>query len=151
MTDINPPYAEFDAPCTRRKLRRGDHGDVPIGAVVLDASGEVIGAGHNRREADRDPTAHAEVLALRDAAARLGDLAAGRLHPGGHPRAVHHVRRGPRAGPGGAIGLRRLERGDGGGRARCGTSSATGACTTGPKWSPASWLTSAARCCDLLR
>ena len=40
-------------------------GEVPVGAVVLSAAGEVIGAGHNRREARVDPTAHAEVLALR--------------------------------------------------------------------------------------
>jgi len=44
-------------------------GDIPIGAVVLDAGGDVVGRGHNRREADSDPTAHAEVLALRHAAA----------------------------------------------------------------------------------
>ncbi len=48
-------------------------GDVPIGAVVVhDPTGEVIGRGRNRREADRDPTAHAEIVALRDAAAKLG-------------------------------------------------------------------------------
>jgi len=47
-------------------------GDVPIGAVVLDAQGEVVGSGFNRREADADPTAHAEVLALREAAHALG-------------------------------------------------------------------------------
>jgi tRNA(adenine34) deaminase len=47
-------------------------GDVPIGAVVLDAAGTAIAAGFNRREADADPTAHAEVLALREAAHRLG-------------------------------------------------------------------------------
>jgi tRNA(adenine34) deaminase len=48
-------------------------GEVPIGCVVFDdAAGEVIGRGYNRREADRDPTAHAEVLALRAAAARRG-------------------------------------------------------------------------------
>ncbi|NYE95823.1 tRNA(adenine34) deaminase [Psychromicrobium silvestre] len=46
--------------------------DVPIGAVVLDASGHVIGTGRNRREADGDPTAHAEVLAIRAAAWALG-------------------------------------------------------------------------------
>lgn len=46
-------------------------GDVPIGAVVLDAAGTVLSTGFNRREADGDPTAHAEVLALRDAA-RVG-------------------------------------------------------------------------------
>ena len=47
------------------------HGDVPIGAVVVRA-GEVVGAGHNERELRRDPTAHAEILALREAAGSLG-------------------------------------------------------------------------------
>jgi tRNA(adenine34) deaminase len=46
--------------------------DVPVGAIVLDAAAEVIGAGHNRREETGDPTAHAEIVALRAAAARLG-------------------------------------------------------------------------------
>jgi tRNA(adenine34) deaminase len=48
-------------------------GDVPIGAVVVDESGAVVGRGRNRREADADPTAHAEILALRAAAARRGE------------------------------------------------------------------------------
>jgi tRNA(adenine34) deaminase len=48
-------------------------GDIPVGAVVLDAEGTVIGRGRNRREADADPTAHAEVLALREAAAARGE------------------------------------------------------------------------------
>jgi tRNA(adenine34) deaminase len=49
------------------------HGDVPIGAVVARAdSGEVVSRGHNRREQRADPTAHAELLALRDAANALG-------------------------------------------------------------------------------
>ena len=47
-------------------------GDVPVGAVVVSPSGEVLGTGHNAREATGDPTAHAEVLALRAAAAALG-------------------------------------------------------------------------------
>jgi tRNA(adenine34) deaminase len=47
------------------------HGDVPVGAVVVRA-GEVIARAHNQREATGDPTAHAEVLALRAAAAFLG-------------------------------------------------------------------------------
>ena len=47
-------------------------GEVPIGAVVIDADGQVVGVGRNRREADHDPTAHAEMLALREAAARIG-------------------------------------------------------------------------------
>lgn len=46
--------------------------DVPVGAVVLDASGTVIGRGHNTREAAKDPTGHAEIVALREAAERLG-------------------------------------------------------------------------------
>jgi tRNA(adenine34) deaminase len=48
-------------------------GDVPIGAVVLDPAGEVIGRGRNVREAAGDPTGHAEVVALRDAARHLGE------------------------------------------------------------------------------
>ena len=48
------------------------HGDVPIGAVVLDPSGAVIAGAHNERELTADPTAHAEVLALRRAAEALG-------------------------------------------------------------------------------
>jgi tRNA(adenine34) deaminase len=48
------------------------HGDVPIGALVVTADGEVVGQGHNERELHGDPTAHAEVLALRRASERLG-------------------------------------------------------------------------------
>ena len=47
-------------------------GDVPIGAVVVDPTRQVIGAGRNQREALRDPTAHAELVALRAAASRRG-------------------------------------------------------------------------------
>ena len=47
--------------------------DVPIGSVVLDESGAVVGRGRNRREADGDPTGHAEVLALRQASAARGE------------------------------------------------------------------------------
>jgi len=48
-------------------------GDVPVGAVVVDSSGTVIGTGRNVREADSDPTGHAEVVALRGAAAARGE------------------------------------------------------------------------------
>lgn len=48
------------------------HGDVPIGAVVLDESGTVVARAHNERELAGDPTAHAEVLALRRASAERG-------------------------------------------------------------------------------
>ncbi|KAA9133949.1 nucleoside deaminase [Microbacterium caowuchunii] len=50
----------------------GAAGDVPVGAVVIDASGRVIGEGRNEREATGDPTAHAEVVALRRAAEATG-------------------------------------------------------------------------------
>ena len=46
-------------------------GDVPIGAVAV-RQGAIIGRGHNRREADNDPTAHAEIIAIKEAAAALG-------------------------------------------------------------------------------
>jgi tRNA(adenine34) deaminase len=46
--------------------------DVPVGAVVVNESGIVIGRGHNEREATADPTAHAEIVAIRQAAERLG-------------------------------------------------------------------------------
>ncbi len=46
--------------------------DVPVGAVVLDADGAVVARARNRREADRDPTAHAEILAIRAAAKAAG-------------------------------------------------------------------------------
>ena len=48
-------------------------GEIPIGAVVLDADGAIIARAHNQRESRVDPTAHAEVLALRDAAAARGE------------------------------------------------------------------------------
>jgi tRNA(adenine34) deaminase len=50
-----------------------DTGDVPVGAVVLDAAGAVIARGRNRREADGDPTAHAEIVAIRAAARSVGE------------------------------------------------------------------------------
>jgi tRNA(adenine34) deaminase len=48
------------------------HDDVPVGAVVIGPDGEVLARRHNERELAKDPTAHAEILALRDAAATLG-------------------------------------------------------------------------------
>lgn len=48
-------------------------GDVPIGAVVIDPAGEIVGRGRNLREADADPTGHAEVVALREAARGRGE------------------------------------------------------------------------------
>lgn len=68
-----PAVTDLDA--MRRALAEAEaalaHGDVPVGAVVV-TGGEVVAARHNERESTGDPTAHAEVLALRDAAAALG-------------------------------------------------------------------------------
>src|SRR3712207_3190999 len=66
------PRDEWFMRLALREAERGlEHDDVPIGAVLVHA-GEVIGAAHNERELRNDPTAHAEVLALRAAAAQLG-------------------------------------------------------------------------------
>jgi tRNA(adenine34) deaminase len=55
----------------REASRALEHDDIPVGAVVVK-DGDVIGSGHNERELRCDPTAHAEVIALRDAARTLG-------------------------------------------------------------------------------
>ena len=72
MTGRFFPRDEYFMRLALREAERAlEHDDVPIGAVVV-RDGEVIGAGANERELRGDPTAHAEVLALREAAARLG-------------------------------------------------------------------------------
>ncbi|MBO3663043.1 nucleoside deaminase [Microbacterium stercoris] len=67
---------EADDAALRRALALGaaaaDAGEVPVGALVLDAGGRVIGEGRNRREVDLDPSAHAEVVAMREAAREIG-------------------------------------------------------------------------------
>jgi len=67
---------EADDVAMRRALALGaaaaDAGEVPVGALVLDAAGRVIGEGRNRREVDHDPSAHAEVVAMREAARAIG-------------------------------------------------------------------------------
>ncbi len=50
-----------------------DSDDVPVGAIVVDADGTVIGRGRNTRERDGDPTGHAEIVAIREAAAARGE------------------------------------------------------------------------------
>ncbi|HET6632762.1 MAG TPA: tRNA adenosine(34) deaminase TadA [Rhodanobacteraceae bacterium] len=78
-----PPFSERDTHWMRRAIELATHGrdaddEVPVGAVlVLD--GKVIGEGWNRNIIDRDPTAHAEVVALRGACAQLANH---RLAPG---------------------------------------------------------------------
>ena len=48
-------------------------GDVPVGALVVDEAGTIIGVGANLREQDNDPTAHAEIVAIRNAASKIGN------------------------------------------------------------------------------
>jgi tRNA(adenine34) deaminase len=48
-------------------------GEVPVGAVLVDAEGQVLARAHNRTVTDRDPTAHAEILALREGAGKIGN------------------------------------------------------------------------------
>lgn len=55
----------------RQARSGGERGEVPIGAVIVDAAGTVLAATTNRVEQDKDPTAHAELLAIREAAAKL--------------------------------------------------------------------------------
>jgi tRNA(adenine34) deaminase len=50
-----------------------DNGDVPVGALVVNEGGEVLGTGHNLRQVNNDPTAHAEIVAMRMAASRLNN------------------------------------------------------------------------------
>ena len=50
-----------------------NNGDVPVGALVVNEQGEILGTGHNLREENNDPTAHAEIVAMRMAAAKLSN------------------------------------------------------------------------------
>jgi len=71
---VTPTSLDLDA--MRRALALAEtaraDGDVPVGAVVIDARGTVLGEGRNLREVTHDPTAHAEIVALREAASALG-------------------------------------------------------------------------------
>jgi tRNA(adenine34) deaminase len=49
------------------------HDDVPVGALVVNELGEILGTGHNLREESNDPTAHAEIIAMRNAASKIGN------------------------------------------------------------------------------
>ena len=96
------PRDEYYMRLALREAERAlDHGDVPVGCVVVK-DGEVIGVGHNERELRNDPTAHAEMLALRDAS-----------HAGGSWRvldAVMYITLEPCAMCAGAIVLARIPR-----------------------------------------
>ncbi len=65
-------YEQMMALALEEARHAGAAGDVPVGALVVGDEGVILGRGRNRREQKGDPTAHAEVEALRDAAAHLG-------------------------------------------------------------------------------
>jgi tRNA(adenine34) deaminase len=68
---VTEAYAGWMRAAVDEARRALPTGDVPVGALVVDAAGQVIGRGHNVREATGDPTGHAELVALREAAAAL--------------------------------------------------------------------------------
>jgi tRNA(adenine34) deaminase len=72
VSEERPDDEYFMRLALREAQRAREHGDVPIGALVVRDDGEVIAAAHNERERRQDPTAHAEILALREAAQALG-------------------------------------------------------------------------------
>ena len=73
MIEDSSPDSQFMRLALEQAELAASRGQTPFGAVVVDASGTVVGAGHNRVRADRDPTAHGEIVALRDAWRRLGE------------------------------------------------------------------------------
>lgn len=76
MTTSASP-ASADAAAMRLALAEAERalatGDVPVGAVIVDAEGRVLGSGRNEREAHHDPTAHAEIVAIRAATTARGE------------------------------------------------------------------------------
>jgi tRNA(adenine34) deaminase len=76
MTSPEPRHAEWMGLALAEARAALATGDVPIGAVVIGPDGTVLGSGRNEREALGDPTAHAEMVAIRAAAARLRELRA---------------------------------------------------------------------------
>ena len=133
----------------REAARALEHEDVPIGAVVVK-EGEVIGTGHNEREVRADPTAHAEMIALREAARALGSWRV--------LDAVLYVTLEPCAMCAGAIVLPAspawcsappIQRPAP--PAACSTCSASPGSTTGPRSRAACWPRSRRTCCVVLR
>jgi tRNA(adenine34) deaminase len=74
MTSPEPRHAEWMGLALAEARRALATADVPIGAVVIGPDGGVLGSGRNEREALGDPTAHAEMVAIREAAARLQEF-----------------------------------------------------------------------------
>ncbi len=73
VTDLTLVYHDAMRAALAEARAAGEAGDVPVGAVVLDEAGTVIGSGHNDRERTGDPTGHAEIVAMRAAAAVRGE------------------------------------------------------------------------------
>ncbi|KPI12752.1 CMP/dCMP deaminase zinc-binding protein [Actinobacteria bacterium OK074] len=76
MTEADPvrdPWRAAMRLALAEAARAAEGGDVPVGAIVLAPDGSTLATAHNEREASADPTAHAEVLALRRAAAKTGE------------------------------------------------------------------------------
>ena len=71
--DVNMRYDGEMGEAIALARRAAQAGDVPVGALVIDAHGAVIGRGYNTREAAGDPLAHAEIIAMREAAQTRGD------------------------------------------------------------------------------
>lgn len=65
-------YEEYMSIALSLARDAGINGDVPVGCVITDSEGRIVGTGQNRREANTDATAHAEIEAIRQASARLG-------------------------------------------------------------------------------
>ena len=118
MTDRFFPRDEYFMRLALREAERAlEHEDVPVGALVVHG-GEVVGAGHNERQLRQDPTAHAEMLALREASRHLGSwrlletvlyvtlepcaMCAGAIVLGRVPRLVY-VTTDPKAGAAGSV------------------------------------------------
>lgn len=77
MTSPEPRHAQWMGLALAEARKALGTEDVPIGAVVIGPEGDVLGTGRNEREAHGDPTAHAEMVAIREAAARLQALPQG--------------------------------------------------------------------------
>lgn len=72
MTDRERQYIHLMARARELAEKAVRGGDVPVGALILDPAGQVIGTGYNRREADHNPAGHAEIMALAQAGQEIG-------------------------------------------------------------------------------
>ena len=130
--------------CARPSARL-EHDDVPIGAVIV-RDGEVLAAACNERELRKDPTAHAEMLVLREAGRKLGGWRIADVGPVRDDRAVRDVRGSDRVGAGAARRLRRARPEGGRGRERAERAGRAAPQLAAPRSRAACSPTSARRC-----